>query len=183
LQDLSLHILDVAENGLRAGASRLWIRVREDLSEDLMEVEVEDNGEGMTPELSRKALDPFVTTRTTRRVGLGLPLLADAAREAEGDVEVSSQPGQGTRVRATFRHGHIDRKPLGDMGSTVASLLLADPRMGLVYEHSRDGQAFRLDANELRVELDPVPLDKPEVINWIRAYVRQGLEEIGAGEG
>lgn len=183
MEDLSLHILDVGENGLRAGASRIWIRIREDLAEDLMEVEIEDNGAGMTPELASKVLDPFVTTRTTRRVGLGLSLLAEAARMADGNMDVSSQPGHGTRVRATFRHGHIDRKPLGDMGSTVVSLLLANPQMGLVYEHRRDGREFRLDADDIRVELDPVPLDRPEVIKWIREYVRQGLRGIGAVEG
>jgi hypothetical protein len=180
LEDLSLHILDVAENALRAGASCIRILIREDLLRDLMEVEIEDNGAGMPPEMVQRVLDPFVTTRTTRRVGLGLSLLAEAARAAGGDVEVSSGVGQGTRVKASFRHGHIDRKPLGDMGTTLVSLLLANPQIKLVYQHLRDEGEFRLDTEELRSELDPVPLDSPEVANWIRAYVKQGLEQLGA---
>jgi hypothetical protein len=182
LEDLSLHVLDVAENGLRAGASRIWIRIREDLVNDFMEVIIEDNGRGMSPEMVDQVLDPFVTTRTERRVGLGLPLLANAARMAGGEVQISSLPGRGTRVRATFQHSHIDRQPLGDMGSTLVSLLLANPDVELVYEHSRNDEEFRLDTEDLREELHPVPLDRPEVIGWIRDHVRQGLREIGAME-
>ncbi len=180
MEDLSLHILDVAENGLRAGARRIWIRIREDLNADLMEIEVEDDGRGMEPEMAGKVLDPFVTSRTTRRVGLGLPLLEDAARMAEGRVEVSSAVGEGTCVRATFRHGHIDRKPLGDMGSTLVSLVLGAPETDVIYEHRRDGGQFLLHTGELREELDPVPLNRPEVVEWIREHVKEGLRAIGA---
>lgn len=180
MEDLSLHILDVAENGLRAGARHVWIRIREDLGADLLEIEVEDDGEGMEPAMVERVLDPFVTTRTTRRVGLGLPLLEEAARMAGGRVEVSSTPGKGTLVRASFRHGHIDRKPLGDMGMTVASLVSGAPEVEIVYEHRRDGQGFHLDTRELREELDPVPLNRPEVLDWIRQHVREGLRRIGA---
>lgn len=183
MEDISLHILDVAENGLRAGARHIWIRIREDLREDLMEIEVEDDGRGMEPALVERVLDPFVTTRTTRRVGLGLPLLEEAARMAEGRMEVSSIPGKGTRVRASFRHGHIDRKPLGDMGMTIASLVSGDPEVEIVYEHRRDGQGFHLDTKEIREELEPVPLNRPEVLNWIRQHVQEGLQAIGAVEG
>jgi hypothetical protein len=180
LEDLSLHILDVAENGLRAGARHIWIRIREDLSADLMEIEVEDDGQGMEPEMASRALDPFVTSRTTRRVGLGLPLLEDAARMAEGRVEISSAVGEGTWVRATFRHGHIDRKPLGDMGSTLVSLVLGAPEIDVIYEHRRNGREFRLHTGELREELAPVPLNRPEVLEWVREHVQEGLREIGA---
>jgi anti-sigma regulatory factor (Ser/Thr protein kinase) len=182
VEDLSLHILDVAENGLRAGARHIWIRVLEDLKADLMEIEVEDDGKGMEPAMVERVLDPFVTTRETRRVGLGLPLLEEAARMAGGRVEVSSTPGKGTTVRATFRHGHIDRKPLGDMGMTIASLILGGPDVEIVYRHRRDGEEFHLDTRELRQELEPVPLNRPEVLAWIRQQVREGLRGIGAVE-
>jgi hypothetical protein len=182
LEDLSLHILDVAENALRAEATRIRIAIEEDLKEDLMVLEIEDNGKGMAPDMARRVMDPFVTTRTERRVGLGLPLLGDAARMADGDIEIASQPGRGTQLRATFRHGHIDRKPLGDMSSTLVSLLLADAGVDLIYEHTKDGKAFQLNTDALRQELDPVPLDRPEVIDWIREHVRQGLLDIGAVE-
>ncbi len=182
MEDISLHILDVAENGLRAGARHIWIRIREDLKQDLFEIEVEDDGRGMEPDMVDRVLDPFVTTRTTRRVGLGLPLLEEAARMAEGGVEVSSTPGKGTRVRAFFRHGHIDRKPLGDMGMTIASLVSGEQEVDVVYEHRRDAKGFHLDTRDLRQELEPVPLNRPEVLNWIRQHVQEGLRAIGAVE-
>lgn len=182
MEDLSLHILDVAENGLKAGAKKILIRILEDLEADRLELEVEDDGSGMYPEMAAKALDPFMTTRTTRRVGLGLPFLREAARMAGGDVELDSQPGRGTRVRATFQHSHIDRKPLGDMGATLVGILLGGPRVEVIYEHTREGRSFRFDSRELRQELHPVELTQPEVLSWIRERVREGLLEIGALE-
>jgi hypothetical protein len=182
LEDLSLHILDVAENGLKAGAKQIRIRILEDLEADRLELEVEDDGSGMDPEMTTKALDPFVTTRTTRRVGLGLPFLREAARMTGGEVELDSFPGRGTRVRATFQHSHIDRKPLGDMGATLVGILLGGPHVDISYEHIRAGRTFCLDTRELRRELDPVPITQPEVLEWIRQRVREGLREIGALE-
>jgi anti-sigma regulatory factor (Ser/Thr protein kinase) len=182
LEDLSLHILDVAENAIRAEARHVSIRIREDLERDLLEFEVEDDGEGMSPEMVEHAMDPFVTTRETRRVGLGLPLLLDAAQMAGGAVELSSTPGKGTRVVATFQHGHIDRKPLGDMGSTIMSLVMSNPDGEWVYEHRRDGQVFHFDTGEIRQALSPVPLNRPEVLKWIQEYVNEGLRHIRAGE-
>lgn len=180
MEDLSLHILDVAENSLKAGAQQIRIRILEDLKADRLEIEVEDDGSGMDSEMTAKALDPFVTTRTTRRVGLGLPLLREAARMAGGEVELDSRPGRGTRVRATFQHSHIDRKPLGDMGATLVGILLGGHQVDVLYEHTRDGRTFSLDTRELRAELDPVGLTEPEVLQWIRQRVREGLSEIGA---
>jgi anti-sigma regulatory factor (Ser/Thr protein kinase) len=182
LEDLSLHILDVAENAVRAKAHCVWIRVRENLDTDLLEIEIEDDGQGMEPEMAEQVLDPFVTTRKTRRIGLGLPLLADAARMTGGEVQVSSEPGKGTLVRASFQHGHIDRKPLGDMGSTLVSLLLANPDADYIYEHRRDKRSFCLDTREIRRELAPVPLDRPEVLNWVREQVREGLRQVVSTE-
>lgn len=180
MEDLSLHILDVAENGLKAGAKQIRIRILEDLEADRLELEVEDDGSGMDPEMTVKALDPFVTTRKTRRVGLGLPFLREAARMAGGDVELDSQPGRGTRVLARFQHSHIDRKPLGDMGATLVAILLGGPQVDVLYEHTREGKSFRFDSRELRKELDPVDLTEPVVLQWIRDRVREGLLEIGA---
>ncbi len=182
MEDLSLHILDVAENGLKAGAKQIRIRIVEDLVADKLELEVEDDGSGMDPQMTAKALDPFVTTRTTRRVGLGLPLLREAARMAGGDLELESTPGKGTRVRATFQHSHIDRKPLGDMGATLVGILLGGGHVEVLYEHIREGKSFCFDSSQLRRELEPIGLTEPEVLMWIREKVREGLLEIGALE-
>ncbi|MBN2538378.1 ATP-binding protein [candidate division WOR-3 bacterium] len=150
MEDLSLHILDVVENSVEAGATEINIRVSEDPARDRLELEIEDNGRGMDRETAARALSPFHTTRTTRRVGLGLPLLAQAAREAGGDIEISSEVGRGTKVTAWFRHGHIDRKPVGDIAATLATLVAGHPEIHFTYEH-RDGESdFRLDTDEMR---------------------------------
>ncbi|MBP1599784.1 MAG: putative metal-dependent phosphoesterase, family, partial [Acidobacteria bacterium] len=111
MEDLSLHILDIAQNSIEAGATEVEIDLTESPKEDHLEIEVRDNGRGMDPETAARATDPFFTSRTTRRVGLGLPLLAEAARAAGGSLTLESRPGKGSRVRAVFRHGHIDRAP------------------------------------------------------------------------
>ncbi len=145
-----MHVLDVVENSVMAGASEIRIGINEDTEKDLLSIEIEDNGSGMDQETVKKVLDPFYTTRTTRRVGLGLPLLAQAARETGGGIEVSSEVGRGTRIRASFQYSHIDRKPLGDMEETLVTLIAGHPEIHFVYEH-RDGEtSFRLDTDEMR---------------------------------
>jgi signal transduction histidine kinase len=140
MQDLSLHILDIVENALTASATRIEIDIVEETARDLLTLRITDNGKGMDTEMRAKALDPFFTTRTTRRVGLGLPLLAQAAREAGGSLELSSEPGQGTTVFARFQLSHPDRKPLGDMGETLRAILIGRPELDLKFEHVRDQQ-------------------------------------------
>ena len=150
MEDLSLHILDVVENSLRSEARRVQILVIEDVKQDLLTLEIKDDGKGMDPEKCARAADPFFTTKPGRRFGLGLALLAQAAREAEGDFHVSSLPGAGTTVRVTFRWGHPDRKPLGDIGATLQTLVVANPEVDFVYEHRRGAEVVRFDTREVR---------------------------------
>ncbi len=150
MEDLSLHILDIAENAIRAGARVVEIRLVEDTATDLLLIEIADDGKGMDAELCRQVLSPFVTTRTERRFGLGLPLLAQAAREANGDCRVESQPGKGTKVVATFSHSHIDRKPIGDLRATYETLVVGNPTVEFVLELWSDGKVQRLDTREFR---------------------------------
>ncbi len=150
MEDLSLHILDIVENSIGAKASRVEIKVDEDTKKDLLVIEIEDNGLGMDEETIKKVLDPFFTTRTTRKVGLGLPLLGQAARESGGDIEIESKVGRGTRVRASFGYSHIDRKPLGDIGTTLTTLIAGNPEVDFVYEHKKDESEYRLDTREIR---------------------------------
>jgi len=138
MEDLSLHILDVVENSLAASADRIEIRIAEDTAGDLLSLEITDNGRGMDAEAQRKALDPFFTTRTTRKVGLGLPLLAQAAREAGGALEVASGPGRGTTVKAKFQLSHPDLKPLGDLAATLSTIRAGRPELTLRFEYWRD---------------------------------------------
>ena len=175
MRELALHVLDLLQNALEAGATHITLTITEDLAGDRMTIRVGDNGRGMSPDLVARVLDPFVTTRETRHVGLGLPLLAAAAERAGGHVEVESELGRGTTVTATFRLRHWDRAPLGDMPSTLMAVLLSGRAVDLVYEHTVDGRTFRLDTAEVRRELAGVPLAHPSVRTWLQEYVAEGI--------
>lgn len=179
MEDLSLHILDIAENALRAGARNIRIRVKEDLGANILELEVEDDGMGMDPEMVEKASDPFFTTRKTRRFGLGLALLKEAAEAASGQLRIFSEPGKGSKVSAIFQRDHIDRKPLGDIGSTIVGVILGAQEATVTYEHEINGERFCLCTEELRKELAPLPITNPRVLEWVRSYVNESLKEMG----
>jgi len=153
MEDLSLHILDIVENSIRAKASTIMIKVVEDIEKDLLTIEIRDNGQGMDEETVKKVLDPFFTTRTTRKVGLGLSLLGQAARESGGNIEIESEPSRGTRVLATFGHSHIDRKPLGNMEATLTTLIVGNPEVDFIYEHKKGELEYRLDTKEIRASI------------------------------
>jgi anti-sigma regulatory factor (Ser/Thr protein kinase) len=149
MQDLSLHILDIAENSVRAGASLIEIRIEEATAADRLRIEIADNGQGMGEQMRRRVLSPFTTSRTDRKVGLGLSLLAQAARQADGECDVESEPAGGTRVKATFRSSHIDRKPLGSLRETFQTLVVGNPGIDFVLELRCDGEVQTLDTREL----------------------------------
>ena len=174
MRELSLHILDLLENAVEAGASIIEIKIEEDLKTDWMVIEITDNGRGMRQELIERVLNPFYTTRTTRHVGLGLPLFLEAARRCGGDLVIQSSPGKGTRVRATFRHRHIDRAPLGDMTGALMAILLSEHPVDLDYCHTVDSGVFRFDSSEIRKELENVPLSHPKVRDWLFHVLREG---------
>jgi signal transduction histidine kinase len=153
VEDLSLHILDIVENSIRAKASRIKIKIVEDTGKDLLTIEIKDNGQGMDEETIKKVLDPFFTSRTTRKVGLGLPLLSQAARESGGDIKIESKVGRGTRIKASFGYSHIDRKPLGNIEETLITLIAGNPETDFVYEHKKDELEYSLDTKEIRARI------------------------------
>ena len=179
--DLSLHILDVAANGVRAGADRIEITVEEDRTADRLTITIEDNGRGMEAEFLAKVLDPFTTTCPARKVGLGLSLFQQAARQAEGDLRVDSTPGKGTRVSAYMSYSHIDRKPIGNMVDTLAALIEAGPAVDFVYTHKNEGREYKLDTVSMRLNLEEIPINNPRVIRLIRNDILSGLREIVSG--
>jgi len=183
VRELSLHILDALQNSLEAGASKVTLTIEEDLRADRLTITVTDNGRGMDAETVQKALDPFFTTRQTRHVGLGLPLFAAAAQRCNGELTIESEPGRGTRVRATFQHSHIDRAPLGDMRSTLLSFLLSGRPVDLHYVHRVDGHQFEFDTAEMRAELGEVPLSHPAVREWLSEFIAEGERELVAHSG
>ena len=156
------------------------IRVVEDIEADRMFIEIVDDGFGMDEERARRALDPFFTTKTVRRVGLGLPLLSEACRMSNGDMQIQSCPGKGTRVKATFQPSHIDRKPLGNIRDTLITVMTGHPQVDLLYEHRREDKVFSLDTREVKADLGDIPLDAPQVVSALRALIQSGLEELGA---
>jgi hypothetical protein len=178
--ELSMHILDIVQNSLAAGSTRVEIRIREDLPADLLMIEVRDNGRGISEAMLPRVTDPFVTSRTTREVGLGLPLLKEATERCEGCLEVRSEEGQGTTVSARFRLDHFDRAPLGNMGETMGILIAGNPQVDFLYEHWVDEQIYTLETREMRQVLGPIGLDDPSVLDFVRQDIQMGLKKIGA---
>lgn len=172
--ELALHILDIAQNSIEAGASEVVITIDEDYKKDLFCFEVCDNGCGLSEEAKAKVLDPFYTTRKTRHIGLGLPLLSEACRCCEGNLQMESTPGEGTKIKATFRHSHIDRAPLGDMPSVLMALLLSGKPIDWSYIHRVNEQEFRLDTIEIKKELREIPLTHPKVRHWLLDVLVEG---------
>jgi anti-sigma regulatory factor (Ser/Thr protein kinase) len=183
MRELSLHILDVVENGITAGGDCIWIKVDEARKKDRLTIVIRDNGRGMPAAKLENIDDPFITSRTTRRVGLGLSLFAAAARRCEGTLRVDSEPGKGTKVEATFRYNHIDRAPLGDMAATVGTLIIGNPGIDFVYAHRIDDRDFYLDTREVRKEMQNRSLSDPTVIYHLTESIRCALKELASGEG
>jgi len=168
MQDLSLHILDIAENSIAAGATEIRIKIVEDSRKNLLVVEISDNGKGMDKKTVQKITDPFFTTKTVRKVGLGIPLLAQAARECCGDLTIKTEKGKGTTISACFQRDHVDRKPLGDIGNTMIVLIASNPEVDFIFEHRINDNIYTLNIADIRKELDGVPLNTPEVIKIIK---------------
>jgi anti-sigma regulatory factor (Ser/Thr protein kinase) len=184
LRELSLHILDIAENGITAGADCIKIMINEARRNDnLLTIAIEDNGRGMPAEKLQKPTDPFITTRTTRRVGLGLSLLAAAADRCEGKLEIKTEPGRGTRVEATFRYNHIDRAPVGDMASTITTLIMGNPQVDFVYTHIVDSEDFVLDTRDLKAGTQDQSLTDPVLIFHLTQRIRDSLNQLTRGNG
>jgi hypothetical protein len=170
--------LDIVENGITAGADRIHIDVIVSRAEDFLTIIIGDNGRGIPAEKLKKLTDPFVTTRTTRRVGLGLSLLAAAAERCDGKLKVAVGTGGGTEVTATFRYSHIDRAPIGDMAATMATLLIGNPHIDFVYTHVIDGEEFILDTREIKKELEAHCLKDPMVIYRLGESIRSSLKQL-----
>jgi len=149
MEDLSLHILDIAENSIAAEARKIEIIITEETDKDLLTIEIKDDGKGMDEKSVKKALDPFFTTRKTRRVGLGLSFLSQAAEESGGKMELKSIPNEGTTTRATFCLSHPDCKPMGDMNETIRTLVVGHPEINFIYEYRKDNSIFRFDSREM----------------------------------
>lgn len=182
MKELSLNILDISQNSVKAKADKIEILLDE--AEDMLAITIKDNGCGMTAEQVQNVMDPFFTTRTTRNVGLGVPLLKLAAEQTGGRIEIESvsekdSPAEhGTIIKAEFFTKHLDFTPLGDIVSTVTSLIQGAPDIRWIFVHKTASGRVELDTDELKAVLGDVPLDNYEVIKWIEEYLKEGYEEI-----
>jgi len=173
MEDLSLHILDIVENSVAASANKIEIRISEDKKKDLLSVEIIDNGTGMDKETQQKALNPFYTTKTVRRFGFGLSLLSEAAKAANGHFSIQSEKGEGTKVKADFQYSHIDRKPLGDIGQTIITLVIGNPEIDLVYVHKKNSHEYSLDTRKIKPQLKDAPINSPAGIRMIKEDLKK----------
>jgi hypothetical protein len=180
MKELSLHILDIAQNSISAGATLVTIEIKESVKNDSLEISVKDNGCGMSEEFAKNVTDPFTTTRTTRKVGMGIPLFKLAAVQAGGDLSLETKQGVGTKITAAMQHGHIDRSPIGDMAETMVNLVSMNDSIDFVYLHSTDDGEAVLDTRQIREIMQDVPLSNMSVLAWIRDYVNENFSEINA---
>lgn len=187
MRELSLNVMDIAQNSISAGASLITIAVEEDLTRDLLSIAVKDNGRGMTPEQVQNVTDPFYTTRTTRNVGLGVPLFKMEAEMTGGSFTISSTVGVGTDLCAVFHPSSVDMIPLGDINGTVQLLVTGNPDRDFLYtrrykDHGGE-RDFALDTRELRQVLgDDVSLNAPEVVLWVKDYLEEQTHYVLTGE-
>lgn len=183
MEDLALHILDAAQNSLAAGASRIEIDVREDPDADRLTIRIADNGRGMDGETLRQAADPFFTTRTTRRVGLGLPLLRQAAEAAGGRFTIRSSAGAGTEVLAAFTYSHVDRAPIGDLEATVLVLVASQPDVDVAFSHRIGDRSYAVSSADIRAALGGLSVTSPEGLALAREAIESGEAGLIAAGG
>ncbi len=175
-----MHILDIFQNSISANADFISLDIVENTHENLLKIEFTDNGKGMTTEMVQRVTDPFFTTRTTRKVGLGLSLLKQNAERTGGSFTIESQEGKGTRVTAEFALNHLDRPVLGDIPGAVLLTVTANPEIGFIYSHCKDGQEYRFSTKQVKEALGDVPLNDPLVYHYLREMITENLNEIGA---
>lgn len=183
MREIALHLLDIAENSVAAQANIITLSVKLDLAADLLQAKVQDDGRGMDEATIARVIDPFYTTRTTRKVGLGIPLLKAAAEACNGYLTIQSAPGKGACIEVAFQNSHIDRMPLGDLSSTFLTLMVAYPRIRWIFEYScqaenNEVEIFVLDTQEIIAALGDIPFCEPTVLNYLRNFLDEGIAQV-----
>jgi anti-sigma regulatory factor (Ser/Thr protein kinase) len=178
MKELSLHILDIAQNSIVAGASTIEIGLNENLQNDELVITISDNGKGIPESILCKVLDPYTTSRTTRKVGMGLPLLNDACKTTGGNLSIQSAEGKGTSVLARLGLNHFDRQPIGDIAGVIVILISSNPNIRFIYKHIKDGNEFVLDSQEVKEVLEGVPISSPKVGKMLKEMISLNLDEL-----
>ncbi len=178
MKDLSLHIIDIFQNSVSAKATKIELTIVEDLMSDILIITITDNGIGMSEEMRNNVTDPFFTTRTTRKVGLGIPLLKQSAEVCNGYMQIYSVLGEGTKIKVQFQHSHLDRKPFGDLASAVMLTASSYPNIHFVYKHSVNEKDYCFDTDEVNAILDGISIQNPEIVLMLKDMIQSNLEEI-----
>lgn len=181
MRELSLNVLDIAQNSISAASSQISIEVLERTDKKTLTICIYDNGCGMTDEQLKSVLDPFYTTRTTRKVGLGVPLFKMAAEQTGGSFTISSKVGIGTNLKAVFHTDSVDFTPLGDMASTVTTLVSMNTKIEFIYRRKVDEREFLFNTAEIREILGDVPLSEPPVVQWMREFIEENTKALYGG--
>lgn len=182
MREISLHVLDILQNSVAAGASCIRLHITQSRARDRLEIVIEDDGCGIEEERLIHILDPFTTSRTTRKVGMGLPMFQASANRAGGSLNIRSQAGSGTRVTARYCLSHIDRPPLGDLAGTVVLQAVGSPQIRLIFILTTDDGEFTMDTQHVAQVLGPqVPLSDPAVAQWIKEYINEGIQSVNGG--
>ncbi len=176
-----MHILDLLQNSIEAGATRIVLRIEENPAQDRFAIFIEDNGCGMDADMLKKVLDPFVTTKKTRHVGLGLSLIQMSTSRCDGYLQIDSTPLVGTAVKVVYRYHHLDRPPLGQISSTVRLMIIANPELDFHYIHRVNDRIFSIATRELITRLGDISLCHPEVIGWITEWITDGITRLYGG--
>jgi len=178
MKEFSMHIMDIVENSIVAGADRISIYISEDEKENRFRFSVVDNGRGMPKDFVDKIRDPFTTSRTTRKVGLGIPMLEQTCIQCGGHLDIESRVGEGTTITAVMEYNHIDRPPLGDMAKSLYLMVLMNQRIIFFYNHKVNKNEFEFDMKEVREIIGDLPLDTPEISSWLKESIYSGIEEL-----
>ncbi len=180
MKTLALHILDIAQNSITAKAENIFIDIEEDTRVNRYVIRVTDDGCGMSEDTIQRVTDPYYTSRTTRKVGMGIPLLKQHAEMAGGNLRIASEEGKGTMVEAFFEHDHMDRQSAGDIAGVMVLLIGSNPEIRFRYGHQCNGKEYALDTKEVQDVLEGVPVNAPEVLKYLREMIRENLSDIGA---
>ena len=182
MKELAMHVYDLMENSTAADSTLVSLTSRDSLKDNIFHFTIQDNGRGMTPEFLARVTDPYTTSRTTRKVGLGLPLIKMNTENCGGGMNITSQVGVGTRLEFWFQHNHWDRPPMGDLPGTLVLLLSAHQDIHFVITYTTDVDTFQLDTDELREALGDMSLNDIHIINYLREMITENLREIQANE-
>lgn len=178
MKDISLHLLDIAQNSMVVNSTVVKIVIDIDYNNDSIYLEVTDNGKGMSEDFVKRVADPFTTTRTTRKVGLGIPLLKMNAERTGGYLNINSVLGKGTTVVAVLKPSNIDCLPLGDIGGTVAMIICSNPDIDVQFKYSINGKSFEISTNEIKEVLEGVPLNDASVYAPIMQLIKSNISEL-----